>query len=186
MCLACSPRVVLVLLHTPHLSSSLAPCSRPWRRCAPNPNLGTDCDRGNDAVLALSSLLKSAQAHQLIVHLQPLTHSTSHTQLQDSAVLHSACNRHPNLNLNLIPISISSDAHHTSSDKRPQCLLTLITLAYHIYVISHALAHSSRAPCAARAPRPRNISNFREIWLLSRSGPLAGHGARVRGYGRTR
>ena len=127
--------------------------------------MGTDRDRGNDAVLALSSLLKSAQAHQLIVHLQPLTHSTSHTQLQDSAVLHSACNRHPNLNLNLIPISISSDAHHTSSDKRPQCLLTLITLAYHIYIISHALAHSSTAPCAARAPRPRNISNFREIWF---------------------
>ena len=126
------------------------------------------------------------QAHQLILHLQPLTHSTRHIQLQDSAVLHSACNRHPNLNLNLIPISISSDAHHTSSDKRPQCLLTLITLAFHIYIISHALAHSSTAPCAARAPRPRNISNFREIWLLSRSGPPAGHGARVRGYGRTR
>ena len=109
-----------------------------------------------------------------------------HTVAGLSRALHSACNRHPNLNLNLIPISISSDAHHTSSDKRPQCLLTLITLAYHIYIISHALAHSSRAPCAARAPRPRNISNFREIWLLSRSGPPAGHGARVRGYGRTR
>ena len=135
MFLACSPRAVLVLLHTPHLSSSLAPCPRPWRRCVPNPNLGTDRPRQRCCVgtFIVAQIRPSSPAHT--TPSTPNPQHQPHTVAGLSRALHSACNRHPNLNLNLIPISISSDAHHTSSDKRPRCLLTLITLAYHIYII---------------------------------------------------